>query len=404
MTLILRKDMPAHGESSAISPLPEIKKSSRSKMNFTDEQRSIIALNLIPHLGYGQYQKLVSHFGSAKAALEAPGKDIFFVEGISPKAAREISLSRESLDTEKEIAEAEKAGARIITCADADYPEPLKNIADYPPVIYMLGSLNNQDFSSIAIVGTRTPTNYGSSVARNFARAFAESRITCVSGLARGIDSEVHRTCIEYKGRTVAVLGNGLNYHYPPENRKIEPQIAANGALVSEFPMGAFPDKANFPRRNRIIAALALATVVIEAGEKSGSLITARFALEQGKEVFAVPGPIFSKESKGTNGLLKSGALLAESPDDIIDGISPFKKLFKKKKMAEISEPEKIFPADGTEARIMTLLENELNGISIDSITEISGMPSREIASSLMGLELKGKVRSLPGKMYVKSR
>ena len=324
-------------------------------MNFTDEQRSIIALNLIPHLGYGQYQKLVAHFGSAKSALEAPERDIFSVEGITPKAAGEISRARKNLDLEKETAEAERAGARIITCADEDYPEPLKNIGDYPPVIYILGSLKNQDFSSIAIVGTRTPTNYGLSVARNFARAFAESRITCVSGLARGIDSEVHKTCVEEHGRTVAVLGNGLNCHYPPENRKIERQIAENGALVSEFPMGASPDKANFPRRNRIIAALSLATVVVEAGEKSGSLITARFALEQGKEVFAVPGPIFSKTSKGSNGLLKSGALLAESADDIIDGISPFKKLFKKKNKAEKPETEQIFQDDSAEAKIMEL-------------------------------------------------
>ena len=300
-------------------------------MNFTDEQRSIIALNLMPHLGYGQYQKLIAHFGSAKDALESPEEDLFSVDGISQKAAKEIGLARQSLDWEKELAEAQRAGARIITCVDEDYPEPLRNIVDYPPVIYVLGSLKSADLSSISIVGTRTPTNYGVSVARNFAKAFAEARITCVSGLARGIDSEVHKTCIEEKGRTIAVLGNGLNYHYPPENRKIEQKIAQNGALVSEFPMGAHPDKANFPRRNRIIAALSLATVVIEAGDKSGSLITARFALEQGKEVFAVPGPIFSKESKGSNGLLKSGAMLAESADDIIDGISPFKKLFKKK-------------------------------------------------------------------------
>ena len=373
-------------------------------MNYTDEQRSIIALNLIPYLGYGQYQKLVTHFGTARDAFVAPEKDIFSVEGITPKAAKDIGRARAGLDIDKEIEDAERAGIRIITCVDEDYPASLKDILDYPPLIYMLGSLKNVDLSSVSIVGTRTPTNYGASVARNFAGAFAEARITCVSGLARGIDSEVHKTCIENSGRTIAVLGNGLSYHYPPENRKLEQKIAANGALISEFPMGASPDKANFPRRNRIIAALSLATVVIEASEKSGSLITARFALEQGKEVFAVPGPIFSKESKGSNGLLKSGAILAESADDVIDGISPFKRLFKKRKKADIGETEEAVPVEGTEAKILSLLENEMNGVSIDLITERAGVPSSEIAASLMRLELKGKVRSLPGKIYVKYR
>ncbi|MCX5781893.1 MAG: DNA-processing protein DprA [Elusimicrobia bacterium] len=373
-------------------------------MNFSNEDKSIIALNLVPHLGYGQFQTLINSFGSASNILEVPENELLKVPGISQKLAKGISEIKNTNNAEKEITDAERIGARVLTYKNKDYPEPLKNLSDYPPVIYVLGSLLKKDFFSVAIVGTRKPTPYGISAASFFAAEFARSGIACISGLARGIDTEVHKSCIKEKGRTIAVLGNGLNKHYPPENKKLEEEITKNGALISEFPLNSQPDKENFPRRNRIIAAMSLATLVIEADIKSGSLITAKHALDQGKDIFAVPGPIFSKYSKGTNSLIKSGAHLAESADDIIDEINPFKKLLKEKKIFIKKECEKSFAFGNSEQKILNFLENELNGTSIDNITQKLDIPSKETASSLLGLELKGLVRSLPGKIYIKTQ
>jgi len=369
-------------------------------MNYSDEKKAVISLNLIPYLGYGQFQNLLLRFGSAQKILEASEKEIAAVEGISLKIAKAVSERRNLFDAEKEIAGSEKIGAKILTYAEEGYPELLKSIFDYPPVLYILGDIRKEDFLGIALVGTRRPSAYGLTVAKTFAADFARNGITCVSGLARGIDTEVHKTCLEEEGRTIAVLGNGFLRHYPPENRKLEQEIVKNGALISEFPLNTSPDKANFPRRNRIISSLSLATVVIEADEKSGSLITARFAMEQGKDVFAVPGPIFSKYSKGTNNLIKSGANVAQSTEDIIEGISPFKKLMKASK----KRPRENMPVLGNfDEKIMNILENETEGVSIDYITGKLGVSINETASSLLGLELKGIVRSLPGKQYIKS-
>ncbi len=373
-------------------------------MNFSNEDKSIIALNLVPHLGYGQFQTLIESFGSASNILELPENEFLRAPGISQRLAKDISEIKIKNAAEKEIIDAEKIGVRILTYKDKDYPEALKNLSDFPPVIYVLGSLLKKDFFSVAIVGTRKPTPYGIAAAAFFAKDFARAGIPCISGLARGIDTEVHKSCIIEKGRTIAVLGNGLNKHYPPENKKLEEEIIKNGALISEFPLNAQPDKENFPRRNRLIAAMSLATVVIEADIKSGSLITAKHALEQGKDIFAVPGPIFSKYSKGTNSLIKSGAHLAESADDIIDEINPFKKLFNEKKKFIKKESETSFALGNSEQKILSVLENELNGTSIDGITQNLNMSSQEAASSLLGLELKGLVSSLPGKIYIKTQ
>ncbi len=370
-------------------------------MNYCEEDKAVISLNLIPYLGYGQFQKLIVNFGSAPKILEASEKEISKVEGINSKLAKAIAEAKSS-QADEEIKEAGKIGARILTYNAEEYPEPLRNIFDFPPVLYFLGNIKKENLLGIALIGTRRPTPYGVSVARVFAKTLAKNRITCVSGLARGIDSEVHKTCLEEGGRTLAVLGNGLNKHYPPENRKLEQEIIKNGCLISEFPLSAIPDKANFPRRNRIISALSLATVVLEADEKSGSLITARYAMEQGKEVFAVPGPIFSKYSKGTNSLIKNGALVAESSDDVIESLSPFQKLLSRKEKPIIKTEDN--PCFGNvESRILSILEDKTEGTSIDLITQKLGIPISETAASLLGLELKGIIRSLPGKNYIKS-
>jgi DNA processing protein len=327
---------------------------------------------------------------------------LVLAEGITPEIARRVRRLQRA-DAAREIERAEKAGVRILTCADDAYPAALRTIAGPPPVLYVRGALTADDESAVALVGTRHPTAYGRSVASSFARDFAAAGVTTVSGLARGIDTEVHRATLAAGGRTIAVLGNGLNCHYPRENRALEDQVAERGALVSEFPMDFPPDKTNFPRRNRIIAGLALATLVVEADVRSGALITAGFALEQGKDVFAVPGSVFSKYSQGPHSLLRQGAAVAASAAEVIEAIRPLAAW-----SARAHRPPAAAPAmpllDEPQQRILSLLTGEPEGISIDAIGARAALPAGEVARCLLDLELKGLVRSLPGRVYIRSQ
>jgi len=240
-------------------------------------------------------------------------------------------------------------------------------------------------------------------VARAISRELAILGITTVSGLARGIDTEVHNVTLSAGGKTIAVLGNGLGKHYPPENRKLEDRIAACGAIVSEFSMDTGPDKGNFPRRNRLISGLALATLVAEADEKSGALITAKYALEQGKDVFAVPGPVFSKYSKGTHLLIKQGAKLTESAQDIIEEIKPLEKILTKRAKTRFPVADDAEEMEDTEEKIMQIIEVNFGGVSADRISALLKLEPAEIFSSLTTLEVKGYIRCLPGKTYIKN-
>jgi DNA processing protein len=345
---------------------------------------------------------LWEYFGSAANALAAPDNELLLVEGITPGIAAQIR-QKQRVDAEQEIARAEKAGVKILTCVDDGYPVELKNISSYPPVMYVRGDITADDLYNVALVGTRHPTAYGRSVAAMFARQFAEKGVTTVSGLARGIDTEVHEATLAAGGRTIAVLGNGLNCHYPVENRKLEDRIAACGALVSEFPMDFQPDRGNFPRRNRIIAGLALATLVVEADLKSGALITAGFALEQGKDVFAVPGPIFSKYSQGPHSLLRQGAHIAESAADVIDTIQPLAE-WRIRKSCAPGPRENIPLIDDSQHAVLDLLAQEPEGMSIDRVGTRANLSAGELARCMLDMELKGLVRSLPGRVYIKSQ
>jgi DNA processing protein len=283
----------------------------------------------------------------------------------------------------------------------SEYPASLKTLYDYPPVIYVRGGLIAKDALAVAVVGTRRNTVYGKTVCERIAGELACMGITVVSGLARGIDTFAHRCALDNGGRTVAVLGNGLLHHYPPENRKLEDDIVRRGAVISEFPLDAKPDKQNFPRRNRIISGLSLGVVVIEAGSESGALITASSALEQGKDVFAVPGSIFSKYSAGPHFLIKQGAKLVESVEDVISEINLLSGLAGnsgKDASAAVNGNEPV----GTTGVLYGNIGFE--PVHIDVLASILKMPVEQLSLDLLELVMAGKISELPGKMYMRRR
>ncbi|MFC1501191.1 DNA-processing protein DprA [Elusimicrobiota bacterium] len=372
-------------------------------MNLSQQQRAVLTLHLVEDLGPRRFKSLIDRFGSAEKALNSSEYELKSVEQLPPKVAKNISQAKNRIDIDKEINLAEKIGARILTCFDESYPESLKNLYDCPLVLYVLGQKDINEIENIGIVGTRRPTNYGLTITSRFSKDFADIGLVTVSGLARGIDTQVHKSTVSAGGKTIAVLGNGLNKHYPPENRKLEEQISKNGALITEFPMDYPPDKMNFPRRNRIISGISKAVLVIEADIKSGALITAKYALDQGKDVFAVPGSIISEYSKGTNSLIKSGASLVQSSEDVICEIESFKKIQNKKGEAKKLSSKNENITDGSEKQILDILADNTNGIPIDYFVERLKIPSKNIALSLLNLELKGFVKALPGKAYIKT-
>ena len=278
----------------------------------------LIALNLIPKLGSVKIQSLAEKFKSYSEFLRAKPKDFYEVPGIGKIITDKIIEYRGKIDPSREIEKAKKLGIKIITLQDKDYPEQLKQIYDPPPVIYVKGDESPLNSKSIAIVGARKASTYGRNVAVRFAKELASMNINIVSGMARGIDSYAHKGAIDAGGPTTAVFGCGMDSVYPPENEKLMKKILECGCVISSFPLGTPPLAANFPARNRIISGLSLGTLIIEAAERSGSLITADFSLEQGREVFAIPGSIFSPYSRGTHKLIKQGAKLVENIDDIL--------------------------------------------------------------------------------------
>jgi DNA processing protein len=265
-----------------------------------EKDLSLFKLILAADIGAVRFFRLIDKFEDAESILKASKKDIMSVEGIGPVIADAILNLSKSVEAEKELENAVKNNIQIILYNDRNYPKPLKNLTDKPLVLYIKGSILEQDFDSISIVGSRKISNYGKTVTSEFASYFAKRGITIVSGLARGVDTQSHITALENKSRTIAVLGNGLLVNYPPENAKLQEKIAHCGAIISEFPLASKPDRDTFPRRNRIIAGFSKATLLTEAAIGSGAVITARFCAEYGKDVFAVPGNIYSTVSKGT--------------------------------------------------------------------------------------------------------
>lgn len=363
-----------------------------------EEKYYWLALNMVPGVGRKLYHRLIKHFQAPAEVFKASHSQLLQVEGVGENLAEAVSSFDvdKVIDQEKKLVELNRVS--IITFQDDIYPENLKKIYDPPPVLYMKGSIVKSDNVAVAIVGTRAPTRYGKLVTEKIASGLTERGVIIISGMASGIDSIAHRSAIVAGGRTIAVFGCGVNMTYPAENINLKEKIKENGAVLSEFPMNAKPERPNFPMRNRIISGLSLGTIVIEAAEKSGALITSDFALEQGKDVFAVPGNINSPKSKGTNRLIKMGAKLVENADDVIEEFPYEIKMLlqagsKQKKKTEVPG------LTNDEKKIYSLLSEE--EIHIDALIEESNLPSQKVSALLIQMELKDIIKQQSGKMFV---
>ncbi|MHC4606367.1 MAG: DNA-processing protein DprA [Planctomycetota bacterium] len=350
---------------------------------------ALLSLNASGLVGQSLYRKLVARFGDAKAVLRAGTRDLGQVPGVGPATAKAIVEAKDR--GAAEIDAAERAGARIISCTDADYPQILRTLYDQPLVLYVRGALEERDALAIGIVGSRKCTSYGGRQARRFGEDLARLGVTVVSGLARGIDTLAHRgALVPDGGRTVAILGSGLARMYPPENAKLAAQIAERGAVVSEFPMRAAPEPANFPRRNRIIAGFSLGVLVVEAAERSGALITADWATEMGREVFALPGPVESPSSRGCHLLIRQGAKLVDGAADVLEEIPALVPLLGER-------PTTLSPVERT---VLGHLGNRALGA--DEVVARARLPEGVVGKALAALVEKGLATKDGG--YLRSR
>lgn len=364
--------------------------------------KNLIILNSIQDFGYKKLEVLLKRFDDDISGIfSLKPRVLNAIKGISPLLAGKILKSEDVFNIEEELELISKEKINIITIFDKEYPDNLKQISSPPIVLYIKGNLENLNKPAVAIVGSRNCTYYGRNMTRRICSSFAKLDIVVVSGMARGIDTAAHQETLDFGGKTIAVLGSGLGRMYPPENKKLSERIAQNGVLISEFPMNTPPLKENFPRRNRIISALSRGVVVIEAPEKSGALITADFALEEGKEVFAIPGNADSYSSKGTNELIRQGAKITSCAFDIVEELFPelidrySKEEGKdgKKKIATLDIPT-------GDKKVYEILSNK--PIGIDSLAEKLNANARDVMLNLLHLEIAGLVKQLPGKLFVR--
>ena len=401
----------------------------------SNETISLIHLNMIQGVGLKTVQFLRGVFGSAESALQATPDELGKIDQLSP-AMRDL-LSRKPIQypIERELELIHEYGCQVMTLYDAAYPQCLKEIDTPPLVLYIRGELTLEDSLSISIVGSRDAKDYGRKVGYRLSYQLAQHGLTVVSGLAKGIDTSAHRGALEAGGRTIAVMGSGLSFIYPAANSDLAEKITEAGALISEFPMGVKPKPRNFPRRNRIISGLTLGTLVVEASNRSGALITARLAGEQGREVFAVPGEIFSELSTGTHKLINNGAKLINTVDDLLNELPPYalnriqpdvptspipsietessqelsiersdSKLAATQPSSEVQQPIQSAPPPGLTPDERTIFDAiEVPSSHIDTIIRTTQLPISQVSSILLMLELKGIIQQLPGKQFTKS-
>jgi DNA processing protein len=354
-----------------------------------------VGFNRVYGVGPAKVRALLDHFGDLAIAWQAEVNELREA-GLDRRALESLLNTRKTLDLDQEVDRVRQANARILTWDDADYPPLLKHLPDAPPVLYLKGQMTTTDQEwTVALVGTRRASAYGRQVAETLATDLVRNGITVVSGLARGIDAFAHEAALKAGGRTLGVLACGIDQVYPPEHARLAARMLEQGALLTEAPCGSPPEGGNFPARNRIISGLSLGTIVIEAGETSGALITADRALEQGREVFAVPGNIFAKASLGANRLLKEGATLVTSAQDVLEALNL-------KMVTAHSEVRAVIPQDATEAKLFALLSND--PIHIDALVRESDLPVAQVSSTLALMELKGLVRQVAGMQYVVAR
>ena len=366
----------------------------------TDCERYIL-LNLVPDIGSARLKQLLEAFGGLDEVWAASETELRRVPGVGPVLAQRLTAGRGNTRLlEQELRLAEAAKAQILTLEETGYPAALRQIHDPPLALYIRGSLPIEEIA-VAMVGSRHASHYGLETAQRLAYDLALRGVTIVSGLARGIDGAAHRGALKAGGRTIAVLGSGLSVVYPPEHEELSRQIIERGALVSEYPMTMQPLPHNFPRRNRIISGLSLGVVVVEAAARSGALITADCALEQGREVFAVPGPITTPTSQGTHHLLKQGAALVTSAEDILEelGLTAPQPARPSAARAPAQAPDDLA---AEEQQVFACLSRD-EPRYIDTITETSGMEAMTVSSALLQLELRHLIRQLPGKQFLRT-
>jgi len=356
-----------------------------------------LALNFVPGVGAIFIKRLLDRFQTPEAVFQASMKELLEVEGLGVKVASEIRKGPSEQAVKNELSSLEKSGGRIITLEDEAYPPRLRDIYDPPALLYLKGELNKEDELAVSIVGSRKTTPYGRWITEKISQTLVRYGVTIVSGMARGVDSVAHWGAISGGGRTLAVLGCGVDVVYPPENRNLFSKIIEQGAVLSEFPMGSPPEGGHFPKRNRIISGLSMGVVVVEAGPDSGSLITANFALEQGREVFAIPGNVGAGGSRGTNRLIKDGAKLVESSEDILEEILPQWKREKER----IEEVKPRGPELSEEEKVLYEMLGE-TPLHIDAMIRESKFEPGKVSSLLLNLELKGVISQWPGKCFSK--
>jgi DNA processing protein len=371
-----------------------------TKLSFNDLVNLRLLLS-VEGIGAGKLRNLLKQFRSLSNILSSDYKNLTLVEGISTNLARriiQVKASKEDIrrQVEEELGKLSKLGARIVTVWDSTYPSILKKIYDPPLMLYLTGEITEQDNYTISVVGTRVPTNYGVVQCERIVEELARQNITIVSGLARGIDSIAHKTALKNGSRTIAVIGSGLDVIYPPENKKLFNEIAERGAIISEYPLGTKPDAQNFPRRNRIISGLSLGCCVVETALSGGAMQTAAFALDQNREVFAIPGNLGVRQSEGTNILIQKGeAKLVRTAEDILVELE-----LKLKPVIGKNIPKPTVELNLFEEKILNSLDGE--PLQIDNISTVTQLSTSECLVHLLSLEFKGLVKQLPGKVFSK--
>ena len=396
----------------------------------SNETISLIHLNMIQGVGLKTVQFLRDVFGTAERTLQATPDELEKTDRLSPSMCALLNRKPIQYPIEHELELIREYDCQVVTLYDAEYPQCLKEIDTPPLVLYIRGQLTPEDSLSISLVGSREAKDYGRKVSYRLSYQLAQRGLTVVSGLAKGIDTSAHRGALEAGGRTIAVMGNGLSFIYPAMNTDLAEKITESGALISEFPMKVEPKPRNFPRRNRIISGLTLGTVVVEASNRSGALITARLAAEQGREVFAVPGEIFSALSTGTHKLINNGAKLINTVDDLLNELPPYAlshipsqapasdtepsralpiekhdpKLAAVQPPAEAQQPIQSAPPPDLTPDERTVFDAiEVPSSHIDTIVRTTQLPIGQVSSVLLMLELKGIIQQLPGKQFTKA-
>ena len=364
------------------------------------QTRNHLCLSLVRGVGPRIRQALLERFGSPAAVLAAAPSELIGVTGVGTKLAQRIATARHVVDVDRELKICESGGVSIVTDSDDVYPRLLREIHDPPGILFVRGTLQTRDALSIAIVGTRHATRYGHQQASRLAASLARAGFTIVSGLARGIDAAAHRGALEAGGRTVAVLGSGVLNIYPPEHASLADDVAKQGAVISELPPGMPPMSGSFPQRNRLVTGISLGVIVVEAATRSGALISASHAMDQGREVFAVPGHIDNRVARGTHRLIRDGATLIESVDDVLEQLGPLVDVLPQPSGQPLRHPAELMLNDQERSVLNAIPET---GASIDQVVCRSGLPVHRVLSTISVLEMRKLVCRVSGQQVARS-